>query len=160
MVNERTGQSDALLLSLMALGIGPGDEDITSPFTFIATAEAISFIGAKPVFVDIDERTYNIDATRIENVISDQTKAIMPVSLFGQCSDMESVNTIADARGIAVIEDGAQSFGATYKGKKSGNLSTIGCTSFYPAKPLGCYGDGGAVFTSDDAIAKKAKKYF
>lgn len=149
--------TDALLLSLMALDIGPGDEVITSPFTFIATAAVISFLGATAVFVDIDEHTYNMDASLIEKAVSDQTRAIMPVSLFGQCSDMDAINAIADARNIAVIEDGAQSFGATYKGKKSCNLSRIGCTSFYPAKPLGCYGDGGAVFTSDNTLAEKIR---
>ncbi len=145
--------TDALLLALMALGIKEGDEVITTPFTFIATAEMIAFIGAKPVFVDIDEKTYNIDVTKIEEAITPKTKAIMPVSLFGQISNMDEINTIAKKHNLKVIEDGAQSFGAEYKGKRSGNLSDIGTTSFFPAKPLGCYGDGGAVFTNSDELA-------
>ncbi len=149
--------TDALLLAMMALNIKPGDEVITTPFTFIATAETIAFIGAIPVFVDIDERTYNIDATKIEAAITPRTKAIMPVSLYGQPCDMDAINAIATKHNLHVIEDAAQSFGATYKGKRSGNLSTIGCTSFFPAKPLGCFGDGGALFTNDDALAQKLK---
>lgn len=149
--------TDALLLAMMALDIKPGDEIITTPFTFIATAETIAFLGAKPVFVDIEEKTYNIDVTKIEDKITKNTKAIMPVSLYGQISDMDAINKIASKYNLAVIEDGAQSFGATYKGKKSGNVSTIGTTSFFPAKPLGCFGDGGAVFTSDDDLAEKMK---
>lgn len=149
--------TDALLLAMMALGIGKGDEVITTPFTFIATAETIAFLGAKPVFVDIDEVTYNIDATKIEEKITANTKAIMPVSLYGQIAEMDVINAIADKHDLAVIEDGAQSFGATYKGKYSGNTSTIGTTSFFPAKPLGCFGDGGAVFTNDDVLAEKMK---
>ena len=149
--------TSALILALLALDIKAGDEVITTPFTFIATAEMIAFMGAKPVFVDIDERTYNIDASKIEEKITTRTKAIMPVSLFGQCADMDEIAKIASKYGIAVIEDGAQSFGALYKGKRSCNLSVIGCTSFFPAKPLGCYGDGGAVFTSDDELAKKMR---
>lgn len=149
--------TDALLLALMALDIGAGDEVITTPFTFIATAEVIALLGAKPVFVDIDEATYNIDPSKIEAAITDRTKAIIPVSLYGQCADMDEINAIAEKHGITVIEDAAQSFGAEYKGKKSCNLSRIGCTSFFPSKPLGCYGDGGAVFTSDDDIAAKLK---
>ncbi|EDZ62092.1 DegT/DnrJ/EryC1/StrS aminotransferase [Sulfurimonas gotlandica GD1] len=149
--------TDALLLALMALDIGQGDEVITTPFTFIATAEVIAFLGAKPVFVDIDEESYNIDPTKIENVITDKTKAIMPVSLYGQCADMDAINEIAKKHDIPVIEDACQSFGATYKGKKSCNLSTIGCTSFFPSKPLGAYGDGGAIFTNDDELATKMR---
>ena len=149
--------TSALILALLALDIKAGDEVITTPFTFIATAEMIAFMGAKPVFVDIDERTYNIDASKIEEKITTRTKAIMPVSLFGQCADMDEIAKIASKHNIAVIEDGAQSFGALYKGKRSCNLSVIGCTSFFPAKPLGCYGDGGAVFTSDDELAKKMR---
>lgn len=149
--------TDALLLALMALDIKKGDEVITSPFTFIATAEMIAFVGATPVFVDIDEKTYNIDPSKIEAVITDKTKAIMPVSIFGQTSDMESINKIAKKHNIKVIEDAAQSFGATYNGLKSCNLSDISTTSFFPAKPLGCYGDGGAVFTNDDALADKMR---
>jgi UDP-2-acetamido-2-deoxy-ribo-hexuluronate aminotransferase len=149
--------TDALLLSLMALDIGVGDEVITTPFTFIATAEVIALLGAKSVFVDIDETTYNIDPTLIEAAITDKTKAILPVSLYGQCADMDAINAIAAQYDLPVIEDGCQSFGATYKGKKSCNLSTIGCTSFFPSKPLGAYGDGGAIFTSDDALAAKMR---
>lgn len=149
--------TDALVLSLMALDIGAGDEVITTPFTFIATAEAIAFLGATPVFVDIDEDSYNIDASLIEAAITSKTKAIMPVSLYGQCSDMDAINEIANKHNIPVIEDACQSFGATYKGKKSCNLSTIGCTSFFPSKPLGAYGDGGAIFTSDEELASKIR---
>jgi UDP-2-acetamido-2-deoxy-ribo-hexuluronate aminotransferase len=141
----------------MALDIGVGDEVITTPFTFIATAEVIALLGAKSVFVDIDEMTYNIDPTLIESAITDKTKAILPVSLYGQCADMDAINAIAAKYDLPVIEDGCQSFGATYKGKKSCNLSTIGCTSFFPSKPLGAYGDGGAIFTSDDALAEKIR---
>lgn len=146
--------TEALLISLMALGIGPGDEVITTPFTFAATVEVIVLLGATPIYVDIEPDTCNINASLIEARITDKTKAIMPVSLYGQPADMEEINAIAARHGnIPVIEDAAQSFGATYKGKKSCNLSTIGCTSFFPSKPLGCYGDGGAVFTNNDAIA-------
>ncbi len=149
--------TDALLLSLMALGIKKGDEVITTPFTFIATAEVISLIGATPVFVDIDEKTYNIDPNKIEEKITKHTKAILPVSLYGQVADMEEINKIAKKHDLKVIEDGCQSFGATYRGKKSCNLSDIGCTSFFPSKPLGCYGDGGAIFTNDEKLALKIK---
>lgn len=149
--------TDALLLALMALDIGAGDEVITTPFTFISTAEVIALLGAKPVFADICEDSYNIDPSKIESLINDKTKAIMPVSLYGQCADMDAINEIAGKYGIAVIEDACQSFGATYKGKKSCNLSTIGCTSFFPSKPLGAYGDGGAIFTNDDELASKMR---
>lgn len=149
--------TDALILALMALDIKAGDEVITTPFTFIATAEVISFLGAIPVFVDIDEKTYNIDDKLIEEKITERTKAIMPVSLYGQCANMDEINAIAQKHNLAVIEDAAQSFGAEYKGKKSCNLSTIGCTSFFPSKPLGCYGDGGALFCNDDALAHKIR---
>lgn len=149
--------TDALLLALMALDIKAGDEVITTPFTFIATAEMIAFVGAIPIFVDIDEKTFNIDASKIEEKITDKTKAIMPVSLFGQIADMDAINDIAQKHNIKVIEDAAQSFGAEYKGKKSCNLSDIGTTSFFPAKPLGCYGDGGAVFTNDDKLAEQMR---
>jgi UDP-2-acetamido-2-deoxy-ribo-hexuluronate aminotransferase len=149
--------TDALQLALMAIDIRPGDEVITTPFTFIATGEMIAHLGAKPVFVDIDEATYNIDPSKIEGAITPKTKAIVPVSLYGQPADMDEINAIAQKHNLIVIEDAAQSFGATYKGRKSCNLSTIGCTSFFPAKPLGCYGDGGALFTSDDALAEKIK---
>jgi len=151
--------TDALLLSLMGLGIGPGDEVITTPFTFVATAEVIVLVGAKPVFVDIKPDTCNIDSRLIEEKITAQTKAIMPVSLYGQPADMDEINAIAARHGnIPVIEDAAQSFGATYKGRKSCNLSAIGCTSFFPSKPLGCYGDGGAIFTNDDNLAQTFKE--
>jgi UDP-2-acetamido-2-deoxy-ribo-hexuluronate aminotransferase len=147
--------TDALLISLMALGIGPGDEVITTPFTFVATTEVIVLLGAKPIFVDIETDTCNIDTSKIEDKINSKTKAIIPVSLYGQPADMDEINLIAARNGnIPVIEDAAQSFGATYKGRKSCNLSTIGCTSFFPSKPLGCYGDGGAVFTNDDVLAQ------
>lgn len=146
--------TDTLLIALMAYGIGPGDEVITSPFTFIATGEMIALAGAKPVFVDIDPRTYNIDPALLEQAITPRTKAIMPVSLYGQCADMDGINAIARKHRIPVIEDGAQSFGALYRGKRSCGLSEVGSTSFFPSKPLGCYGDGGALFTNDDALAK------
>jgi UDP-2-acetamido-2-deoxy-ribo-hexuluronate aminotransferase len=138
----------------MALGIGPGDEVITPGFTYIATAETVALLRAKPVYVDIDPSTYNLDPALLEAAISPRTKAIIPVSLYGQCADFDAINAIAAKHGIPVIEDAAQSFGATYKGLKSCNLSTIACTSFFPSKPLGCYGDGGAIFTNDDEIAK------
>lgn len=151
--------TDALLISLMALGIKAGDEVITTPFTFAATAEVIALAGATPVFVDIEPDTCNIDASRIEAAITARTRAIMPVSLYGQAADMESINAIAARHGnIPVIEDAAQSFGATYRGKKSCNLSTIGCASFFPSKPLGCYGDGGAIFTGDAALAQAMRE--
>ena len=149
--------TDALLLALMAIDIEPGDVIITTPFTFIATAETIALLKAKPVFVDIDETTYNIDPKHIEAKITPRTKAIMPVALYGQCADMDEINAIAQKHNLVVIEDACQSFGAEYKGKKSCNVSHIGCTSFFPSKPLGCYGDGGAIFCSDDALAAKIK---
>jgi UDP-2-acetamido-2-deoxy-ribo-hexuluronate aminotransferase len=145
--------TDALLLAMMALGIGDGNEVITSPFTFFATGEMIALLGAKPVFVDIDPVTYNIDPAKIEAAVTARTRAVMPVSLYGQCADMDAINAVAGRHGLAVIEDAAQSFGALYRGRPSGGLSTIGCSSFFPSKPLGCYGDGGACFTSDDALA-------
>jgi UDP-2-acetamido-2-deoxy-ribo-hexuluronate aminotransferase len=145
--------TEALIISLMALGIGPGDEVITTPFSFIATAEAIVLLGATPVFVDIAASTCNLDPTLIEAAITARTRALMPVSLYGQPADMDAINAIATRHGLTVIEDAAQSFGATYGARKSCNLSQIGCTSFFPSKPLGCYGDGGAIFTSDDALA-------
>jgi UDP-2-acetamido-2-deoxy-ribo-hexuluronate aminotransferase len=151
--------TEALLISLMALGIEPGDEIITTPFTFVATAEVIVLLGAKPVFVDVESDTANIDAHLIEAKITSKTKAIMPVSLYGQTADMDAINAIAALHGnIPVIEDAAQSFGALYKGQRSCNLSTIGCTSFFPSKPLGCYGDGGAIFTNDDTIAQACRE--
>ncbi|NBC46566.1 MAG: aminotransferase class I/II-fold pyridoxal phosphate-dependent enzyme [Gammaproteobacteria bacterium] len=151
--------TDALLISLMALGVGPGDEVITTPFTFVATVEVIVLVGATPVFVDIEPETCNLDARLLEAKITDNTKAIMPVSLYGQPAEMDAINAIAARHGnIPVIEDAAQSFGAEYKGRKSGALSMIGCTSFFPSKPLGGYGDGGAIFTSDDAIAQACRE--
>lgn len=149
--------TDALLLALMALDIKEGDEIITTPFTFIATAEVIAFLKATPVFVDIDENTYNIDHNKIEEKITSKTKAIMPVSLYGQVANMDEINTIASKYNLCVIEDAAQSFGATYKDKKSCGLSHIACTSFFPSKPLGCYGDGGAIMTNDEEIAQKIR---
>ena len=146
--------TDALQIALMALGIGPGDEVITPGFTYIATAETVALLGAKPVYVDVYENTYNLNIELLEAAITDKTKAIIPVSLYGQCADFDGINAIAAKHNIPVIEDGAQSFGASYKGRKSGNLTTISCTSFFPSKPLGCYGDGGAIFTSDDELAK------
>jgi len=145
--------TEALLIALMALGVGRGDEVITTPFTFIASAEVIVLLGATPVFVDVDPATCNLDAAQVEAHITPRTRAIMPVSLFGQPADMDEINAVASRHGLPVIEDGAQSFGAFYRGGRSGNLSTVGCTSFFPSKPLGCYGDGGAVFTSDDELA-------
>lgn len=156
--------TEALLMSLMALGIGAGDEVITTPFTFVATAEVIALLGATPVFVDIDRDACLMDASKVEAAITLRTKAIMPVSLYGQACDMDAINAIAARHGnIPVIEDAAQSFGASYRGagdvhRKSGNLSIIGCTSFFPSKPLGCYGDGGAIFTNDDALAKAMRE--
>ena len=146
--------TDALQIALMALGIGPGDEVITPGFTYIATAETVALLGAKPVYVDVYENTYNLNVELLEAAITDKTKAIIPVSLYGQCADFDGINAIAAKHNIPVIEDGAQSFGASYKGRKSGNLTTISCTSFFPSKPLGCYGDGGAIFTSDDELAQ------
>ncbi len=150
--------TEALLMSLMALGLKAGDEVITTAFTFAATAEVIALLGAKPVFVDIEPDTCNINAALIQEKITSQTRAIMPVSLYGQISDMTPINEVAKAHGLAVIEDGAQSFGARYQNGLSGNLSTLGCTSFFPSKPLGCYGDGGAIFTSDDALATACRE--
>jgi UDP-2-acetamido-2-deoxy-ribo-hexuluronate aminotransferase len=146
--------TDALQIAQMALGIGPGDEVITPGFSYIATAETIAVLGAKPVYVDIDARTYNLDPSELEAAITPRTKAIIPVSLFGQCADFDAINAVANGHNIPVIEDAAQSFGASYKGGRSCNLSHIACTSFFPSKPLGCYGDGGAVLTNDDELAK------
>ena len=149
--------TDALLLAMMALNIKPGDEIITTPFTFIATAETIAFLGAIPVFVDIDEKTYNINPDLIEEKITSKTKAIMPVSLYGQAADMNKIQDVATKHNLKIIIDGAQSFGCTYNGKTDSNLGDISTTSFFPAKPLGCYGDGGAVFTNDENLANKMK---
>ncbi|WP_439256807.1 DegT/DnrJ/EryC1/StrS family aminotransferase [Lonepinella sp. BR2271] len=145
--------TDALQIAQMALGIGVGDEVITPGFTYIATAETVALLGATPVYVDVDPKTYNIDIQQLEKAITSKTKAIIPVSLYGQCADFDAINEIAQKYNIPVIEDAAQSFGATYKGRKSCNLSTIACTSFFPSKPLGCYGDGGAIFTNDEQLA-------
>jgi hypothetical protein len=150
--------TEALLIAMMALDLKPGDEVITTPFTFAATAETIVLLGAKPVFVDIEPDTCNIDASLIEAKVTSRTKAIMPVSLYGQVADMAEINAIAARRGLAVIEDAAQSFGALYQGRRSGALSTFGATSFFPSKPLGCYGDGGALFTDDDGLAQAAAR--
>lgn len=145
--------TDALQIAQMAFGIGPGDEVITPGFTYIATAETVALLGAKPVYVDVKPDTYNLDPAKLEAAITPNTKAIIPVSLYGQCADFDEINAIAEKHGIPVIEDAAQSFGATYKGKHSCNLSTVATTSFFPSKPLGCYGDGGAIFTNDDELA-------
>lgn len=146
--------TDALQIAQMAFGIGPGDEVITPGFTYIATAETVALLGAKPVYVDVNPKTYNLDVEKLEAAITPRTKAIIPVSLYGQCADFDAINAIATKYNLPVIEDAAQSFGATYKGRKSCNLSTVACTSFFPSKPLGCYGDGGAIFTNDEELAK------
>ncbi|RZS85979.1 DegT/DnrJ/EryC1/StrS family aminotransferase [Pigmentiphaga kullae] len=150
--------TDALQIAEMALGVTSGDEIITPGFTYIATAETSALLGAKPVYVDIEEKTYNLDPAKLEAAITPRTKAIIPVSLYGQCADFDAINAIAEKYNLAVIEDAAQSFGATYKGRYSCNLSTIACTSFFPSKPLGCYGDGGAIFTNDDDLAKTIRQ--
>jgi len=150
--------TDALLIALLALDIGPGDEVITVPFTFFATAEMIALVGARPVFVDIDPRSYNLDPAKLEAAVTPRTKAIMPVSLYGQCPDLDAINAIACRHELPVIEDAAQSFGATYKGRRSCGLTAIGATSFFPSKPLGAYGDGGALFTNDDHLAQLCRE--
>ncbi len=160
-VRHCIGVSDgttALQIALMALGVGPGDEVVTPSFTFIATAETIAIVGARPVFVDIDPRTYNLDPDRLEAAITTRTRAIMPVSLYGQCADMAAIAAIAARHGVAVIEDAAQSFGATLAGRRSCGLSAIGSTSFFPSKPLGAYGDGGALFTDDETLATRMRR--
>ena len=149
--------TDSLEIALRALGVGPGDEVITVPFTWISSAEVIGLVRAKPVFVDIEPDSFNIDATRIEAAMTPRTRAILPVSLFGQMPDFEAINAIATRHGLPVIEDAAQSFGATQQGRRSGGVTTVGSTSFFPAKPLGCYGDGGALFTDDDDLAEKMR---
>jgi UDP-2-acetamido-2-deoxy-ribo-hexuluronate aminotransferase len=148
--------TDALMIALMAIDIKPGDEVITTPFTFVSTVEVIALLGAKPIFVDIDPNTCNINASLIQEKLTLKTRAIIPVSLYGQPSDMDEINAIASKNNLVVIEDAAQSFGSTYKDRKSCNLSEIGCTSFFPSKPLGCYGDGGAIFTDNDEIYQAA----
>lgn len=145
--------TDALQIAQMSFGIGPGDEVITPGFTYIATAETVAVLGAKPIYVDINPQTYNLDVEQLEAAITPRTKAIIGVSLYGQCADYDAINAIAAKYNIPVIEDAAQSFGASYKSKKSCNLTTVACTSFFPSKPLGCYGDGGAIFTNDEALA-------
>ena len=150
--------TEALLIALMAIGFKPGDEVITTPFTFAATAEVIVLLGGVPVYVDIEPDTANIDASLIEARVTSRTRAIMPVSLYGQVADMDEINAIAQRHRLVVIEDAAQSYGANYRGRASCNVSTIACTSFFPSKPLGCYGDGGALFTNDDAIAQAARE--
>jgi UDP-2-acetamido-2-deoxy-ribo-hexuluronate aminotransferase len=150
--------TEALLIALMALGVGRDDEVVTPSFSFAATAEVIALVGAKPVFVDIEPDTCNVDATLIEARITSRTKAIVPVSLYGQCADLDAINAVAVRHGLPVIEDGAQSFGATLRGRPSCSLSTLGCTSFFPSKPLGCYGDGGAIFTADAALAQACRE--
>ena len=150
--------TEALLIALMALDLQPGDEVVTTPFTFAATAETIVLAGARPVFVDVEPDTANLDVAQLEAAIGPRTKAIMPVSLYGQVADLDEINAIAARHGLAVIEDAAQSFGATYRGRRSCALSTFGATSFFPSKPLGCYGDGGALFTSDDRLAQAARE--
>jgi UDP-2-acetamido-2-deoxy-ribo-hexuluronate aminotransferase len=150
--------TDALLIALMALGVSAGDEVVTTPFTFISTGETIALLGAKPVFVDIDGRTYNLDSSLLEAAITPKTRAILPVSLYGQCADFDAINAVAGIYGIPVIEDACQSFGATCGGRKSCGLSSIGCTSFFPSKPLGGYGDGGACFTDDEELATKMRR--
>jgi UDP-2-acetamido-2-deoxy-ribo-hexuluronate aminotransferase len=149
--------TDSLEIALRALDIGPGDEVITVPFTWISTAEVIGLVGARPVFIDIEPATFNLNVDLIEAAITPRTKALLPVSLFGQMPDYERINAIAARHGLPVIEDAAQSLGATQHGRRSGGVTTIGSTSFFPAKPLGCYGDGGALFTNDDALAEKMK---
>ena len=149
--------TDALILALRALNIGPGDEVITTPFTFFATAESISIAGAKPVFVDIDPKTYNIDPVLIEKKVTKRTKAIMPVHLYGQCADMDLILAIAKKHGLKVIEDNAQAIGATYKGRKSGSIGDIGALSFFPSKNLGAFGDGGMVVTDDEKLAERVR---
>ena len=150
--------TDALQIALMGLGIGPGDEVITPGFAYIATAEAIALVGARPVYAEINERSYTIDPASVEALVTPRTRAIMPVSLFGQCADMDALAAIAQRHGLAVIEDAAQSFGATYHGRRSCNLSLVACTSFFPSKPLGCYGDGGALFTPDAQLAQRLRQ--
>ena len=149
---------DSLEIGLRSLGVGLGDEVITVPFTFISSAEAIELVGAKVVLVDIEPRTYNIDVTKLREAVTERTKAIIPVSLFGQMSDLKAVNEIAEEFGLSVIEDGAQSFGAMLDGHRSCSMTTIGSTSFFPAKPFGCYGEGGALFTNDESLGRRMKR--
>jgi UDP-2-acetamido-2-deoxy-ribo-hexuluronate aminotransferase len=150
--------TDALQIALMSIGVGAGDEVITPSFSFVSTAESVAVLGARPIYVDIDPLTYNLDVRLLEAAITTRTKAIIAVSLYGQCADFDCINAIAEQYGVTVIEDAAQSFGATYKDRKSCSLSTVACTSFFPSKPLGCYGDGGAIFTCDDELATSARQ--
>lgn len=150
--------TDALQIAQMAFGIGPGDEVITPGFTYIATAETVAVLGARPVYADIDARTYNLDPSKLDAAITPKTRAIIPVSLYGQCADLDAINAIAQRHDLPVIEDAAQSFGASTNGRRSGSLTTIACTSFFPSKPLGCYGDGGALFTNDDELARTLRQ--
>lgn len=149
--------TDALQLGLMAIGLETGDEVITPAFSYVAAAEAIALLGATPVFIDIDPASYTIDVSRVESLITERTKAIIPVSLFGQCAEMDKLSTLARKYGVTIIEDAAQSFGAEHFGKRSCNLSSMATTSFFPSKPLGCYGDGGAIFTNDEEIAERLR---
>ncbi len=150
--------TDAAIIAMMALGIGPGDEVIIPGFSFIATAETVVLVGATPVLVDIEPRSYNINVNEIAKAITERTRAIVPVGLYGQPADMDEINDLAQKHNLYVIEDAAQSFGAPYKSGKSGALGQVGCTSFFPAKPLGCYGDGGAIFTEDEALAEAMRE--
>jgi UDP-2-acetamido-2-deoxy-ribo-hexuluronate aminotransferase len=150
--------TEALLISLMAAGIGPGDEVITTPFTFVASVEVVVLVGATPVLVDVEPDTGNLDAGKLESAITARTRAVMPVSLYGQPADMDAINEIAQRHKLLVIEDAAQSFGAEYGGRRSCHLSAIGCTSFFPSKPLGCYGDGGAIFTDDPQVDQACRE--
>jgi UDP-2-acetamido-2-deoxy-ribo-hexuluronate aminotransferase len=150
--------TDALLMAMMAFGIKPGDEVITSAFSFAAVAEMVCLMGAKPVFVDVDPRTYNLDPQQLEQAITPKTKMIIPIDLYGQCADYDTIEVIANKYNLPVVADAAQSFGATYKGKQACSLGAIACTSFYPSKPLGCYGDGGACFTQDDVLAARLRQ--
>jgi dTDP-4-amino-4,6-dideoxygalactose transaminase len=149
--------TEALQIAYMALGIGPGDEVITTPFTFVATVETLAVLGARPVFVDVDPRTYNLDPTAIEARVGPRTKAIVPVHLYGQPADMDPILDVAARRNLAVIEDTAQAIGAHYKGRRAGTIGTVGCLSFFPAKNLGCFGDGGALVTKDETVAKRCR---
>ena len=154
--------TDALQVALMALGLKPGDEVLTTDFTFIATVEVIALLGLKPVLVDVDRATFNIDVEKVEKAVTPRTKAIVPVHLFGQCANMEPLLKLAEKHGLFVVEDTAQGLGAEYRFsdgtvRKAGTIGTIGCTSFFPSKNLGCYGDGGALFTNDDQLAEQIR---
>ena len=155
--------TDALQISFLSLGLQPGDEVITTPFTFIATAEAAALFGIRPVFVDVDYDTFNMDVSQVERAMTDRTRAILPVHLFGQCAEMEPLLEIARRRHISIIEDACQAIGAEYafsdgKRRRAGTMGDLGCTSFFPSKNLGCFGDGGALFTNDDELAARARR--